>query len=122
MITKKYTPYVIMSAMESSFSNWLLEELDKRQWSQSDLSRSSGLTRGAISNIINEKNDLGLDSVIGIAKAFRIPVSKVLSAAGIIPKMSKETEAEEQLLHMFRQLSKYDQEAILDFVEFKLNK
>lgn len=118
MNTKKYMPYVIMSIMESTFSSWLLHELDKRQWSQSDLARASGLTRGAISNIVNEKSSLGLDSVTGIAKAFRIPVTEVLAAAGVIPKVAKKNAEEEQLLHLFRQLSNYDREAVLNFVEF----
>ena len=118
MNTKKYMPYVIMSIMESTFSSWLLHELDKRQWSQSDLARASGLTRGAISNIVNEKSSLGLDSVTGIAKAFRIPVTEVLAAAGVIPKVAKKNAEEEQLLYLFRQLSNYDREAVLNFVEF----
>lgn len=118
MNNKKYMSYVIMSIMESTFSNWILQELDKRGWSQSDLARASGLTRGGVSNIVNEKSSIGIDSATGIAKAFGVPVTEVLSAAGVIPKMPEATAEEEQLLYLFRQLSDYDREAVLNFVEF----
>lgn len=42
--------------MDTTFSNWLIEEMRERDWSQSDLARASGLTRQAISYYLSDKS------------------------------------------------------------------
>lgn len=107
---------------ENTFSNWILQELDKRGWSQSDLARASGLTRGGVSNIVNEKSSIGIDSATGIAKAFGVPVTEVLSAAGVIPKVPEATAEEEQLLYLFRQMTEDQRRDLLLYADFKLSR
>mgnify|MGYP000013460645 CR=1 FL=1 len=112
---------MILLAMERSV-DYLKSEMEKRGWKQSDLSKYSGLDSGLINNYVSGRRNIGISSAVAIAKAFKVAPEIVLRKVGLLPDVPDTTTAEEQLLYMFRQLSKYDQEAILDFVEFKVNK
>lgn len=103
---------------ENTFSTWLLHELNRRGWSQADLARKAYMTTSTVSNLLNGRRQVGLGTANSLAKAFRVPVPEILSVAGLIPKIPESTAEEEQLLYLFRQLSDYDREAVLNFVEF----
>lgn len=100
-----------------NFSEWVLQELDSRGWSQSDLARASGLTRGTISNLLNEVASPNPQTCIQIAKAFELPPEVVLRKAGILPPKTKIDEDVERLAHRIAQLPPEDQarvEAIIN--------
>lgn len=67
------------------FNDWLLERLKENGWSQADLARHSGLTRGAISNYVNGRvpDEVALRK---IAKAFNIPPENIFRVAGVLPQ------------------------------------
>ena len=67
------------------FNDWLLERLKENGWSQADLARRSGLTRGAISNYVNGRvpDEISLRK---IAKAFNMPPENVFRIAGVLPQ------------------------------------
>ena len=65
-----------------SFGVWLQYQLDRREWSQSDLSARSGLSTGLISNYINGVRHPSPQSVDRIADALMIDVDEVLTRAG----------------------------------------
>ena len=108
--------------MDKSFSNWILSQLDEKGWSQSELARRSGLTRTTISKIINEQSSIGTESLIGLSKAFRVPVTEVLQQAGFLPKVPETTAKEEKMLYMFRQMNNDQQQDVLDYSDFILSK
>lgn len=64
-----------------NFGAWLLNKLDEKGMSQSELARRSRLSEGTISNIISSSRGTGLDSVEAIARALRIPPEEVFLAA-----------------------------------------
>ena len=100
-----------------NFSEWVLQELDTRGWSQSDLARASGLTRGTISNLLNEVASPNPQTCIQIAKAFELPPEVVLRKAGILPPRTKIDEDVDRLAYRIAQLPPDDQqrvEAIVD--------
>ena len=72
------------------FSEWLMRELNSRHWSQSDLARKSGITRGSISHILNGTRKAGNDVCEGIARAFGYPPAFVFEKAGLISDSEKE--------------------------------
>jgi len=45
----------ISSLMDIEFSDWLLSEMNKRNWTQADLARASGLNRQSVSDYINRR-------------------------------------------------------------------
>ena len=66
------------------FNDWILSQLREREWSQADLARSSGLTRGAISKYLIDR--IPDESALRkIAHAFKLPPETVFCAAGILP-------------------------------------
>lgn len=85
-----------MLSMEN-FGEWLLRELKKRELSQSDLSKISGLSRGTLSNLINGTRGIGPDSLLAIAKALKLPPTQVFEAAGILPPKAGEDPWVEQM-------------------------
>ncbi len=85
------------------FSNWLIAELNARNWSQSELSRQADLTRAAISNYVSGQNP-NADAMRKIAKAFKLPPEIVFRAAGILPPAVDDPWAEE-MAHKINQLT-----------------
>ena len=67
------------------FSIWLQSELEKREWSQSDLSKQSGLHRAIISKIILGASKPMPETLLAIAKALKVPAKNVFAAAGQFP-------------------------------------
>jgi transcriptional regulator with XRE-family HTH domain len=87
-----------MVSMEN-FSEWLLEELKKRNWSQSDLSRMAGISPGTISNVISGAKGLGYETGKAIAHAFKIPPEEIFRVAGILPPKPNADEWLEEMNH-----------------------
>jgi transcriptional regulator with XRE-family HTH domain len=54
-----------------NFADWLIAEMNKNNWSQSELSRRSGLTRAAISNYVSGQKP-NSSAIEKLAKAFNI--------------------------------------------------
>lgn len=106
--------------MDTNFTNWLLDELKKRDWSQSDLSKRSGISQGAISKVINGQRNPGMDFCEGLSKALKLPVEIIYKAAGLIPKGSESTAQKEELSHLFSQLPEREKKDLLTYIRFKL--
>ncbi len=66
-------------------SRWLLEQLERRGWTQSELARQAQVNQVTISNIINGNRGLGMEVAIKIADALAIPRSEILQRMGVLP-------------------------------------
>ncbi len=69
------------------FSEWLREELNKREWSQSDLRKRMqeagyNISQGQLSHIYNGTREASPDVCIGIAYAFRISREEMFRMRG----------------------------------------
>lgn len=62
------------------FSDWLLSQLAKRDWKQSDLAKKSGLTKQTITNYANGRIP-DKTAISKIAAAFKIPAEEVYRVA-----------------------------------------
>lgn len=74
-----------MNTMVYIFSEWLQQELTSRNLSQSDLARKTSLTRGAISHLVNGRNQPTANTCKEIATAFNYPLDHVLRVSGLLP-------------------------------------
>lgn len=101
--------------MENKFSTWLLDELKKRDWNQSDLSQRSGISQGAISKVLLGQRNPGLDFCSGIAKALRIPKARVMELAGLLPRKETNVQEVEDLIVLFNSLSADSKRILMDF-------
>jgi len=105
--------------VNTEFNGWLLKELEKRDWTQSDLARASGLSRGFISNLLNDMRQPGADACVAIAAALKIPPEVVLRKAGILPEKSENSPRADEALHLFNQLNENDQDEVIEFMLMK---
>lgn len=72
--------------MDTAFSGWLIEQMQARNLSQSDLARASGLTRQAISYYLSEKSKSpDGDALTKIAHALHVSPIVVFRKAGLLP-------------------------------------
>src|SRR5690349_11124147 len=98
-------------AMNTTFADWLVREMEDRDWNQSDLARASGITRQAINYLLSEKSKSPSDeSLQRIAHAFKLPVEQVYRAAGKIPTPPNTNEMIEQIMHEVDGMPEADQQ------------
>jgi transcriptional regulator with XRE-family HTH domain len=71
--------------VRDKFAEWLLEEIDRRNWSQSELARRAELAQPTISLVLSEQKNPGPDFCQGVARAFRVPTEVVFRRAGLLP-------------------------------------
>jgi transcriptional regulator with XRE-family HTH domain len=105
---------------KSEFSTWLFEEMERRHWSQADLARESGLSRGAVGNVLRQERDPGKDFLIAIAKAFHLPVDQVFRTAGIFPQ-SQDDEYSKEAAHLVSLLPEDVKKQAIDYIRFLVN-
>ena len=65
------------------FTEWLTEELQKRNWTPARLARESGITKGAVSHVLTQTRNPGPVMCVAISKALQIPVEEVFRVAGL---------------------------------------
>jgi len=99
----------MFSVENNSFASWLNKELDEQSWTQSELARRAGLSRGTLSNITSGSKGIGEETCRAIARAFNIPPETVFRAAGILPNHPGTDEDFEELKHLFSQMTDEEQ-------------
>ena len=111
--------YGIMFLMGNKFSTWINEELDKRDWSQSDLARASGVHRATISKLLSYPDQRpSPDTCTGIAKALSLPVDFVLEKAGLIPESKDKSPTLEEANQLMDELPEEYQKQALNLIRF----
>ncbi len=99
--------------MDIIFSDWLLEELAEREWTQSRLARKADISRQAISDYINQRRKPDNEALRNIARAFEIPEETVFRVAGELPTRPDTDEDFEELKRLFDQMTDEEQEEFL---------
>ena len=94
---------ILNTIVDMKFNNWILSQLKDRGWSQADLARKSGLTRGGVSNYINGRIP-DENALRKIAKAFKLPAEVVFRAAGVLPPTTDDPWSE-NMNHKINQLT-----------------
>lgn len=100
------------------FSDWLLEQLREKEWSQADLARASGLTRATISYYLGPKSKKPDETAIRkIAKALNLPIDLVYEKAGILPPKPELSPIKRALFHLAEGLPDSDIESAIALLE-----
>jgi len=73
--------------MEKDFVTWLIGEMEKQGWNNSELARRSGLVPSTISQVISGSRRPGPDFCVGVAKALNKPPEVIFRVAGILPQL-----------------------------------
>jgi len=120
MISLEIKLYGKMLSMEN-FGAWLLKELENRNWSQSDLVKAAGISRGTLSNIISGARGIGEKSLISIANALNISPITIFRKAGLLPE-NGEVGAFDDWQHLLAQLSPEEQEEMRQIAVMKIER
>ena len=100
------------------FSDWLQDEMNKRGWSQSDLSRHSGVNRQVISTYINQQRKKPDENILtDIARALKLPPETVFRAAGLLPSKPEDEVQFDDWKYVLEQLSERDRNILRDLAE-----
>lgn len=100
-----------------NFGDWLLEQLKKKNISQSELARIAGLSKGTISNLINGTKGSGEESLIAVAQALNLPHDLVFEKAGKFPPKPELSPIKRALLHVAEGLPDSDVELAISILE-----
>lgn len=88
----------------SSFAKWLIGELARRKWRQTDLAQRAGLTNATVSRVLNGSRRAGPEVCLSLADALDLPPEHVFRMAGLLPAGAVEIEEEQEALGLFRKL------------------
>lgn len=113
---------ILFTVSNIDFSEWLIGELNKRQWSQSDLARAAGTNPSSISHLVNRTRFPGKEICQAIAQAFGYPPDVVFRAAGLLPPQQDMDDETQKMLHLFEQMTPEDQEMMIGMAQMFLEK
>lgn len=94
------------------FPDWLDQELARRGWKISHLSRRSGLAHSTISDVIHRRTSPGAEFCIKVAAALNTPPDQVFRQAGMLPPLV-EGGHQKELLDYFQYLTEEDRDTIV---------
>lgn len=121
-LTKVSERCVRMYYMATEIGDWLLVELNKRNWSQNELGRRAKISSATVSNLITGAKKPEQETLKSVAEALRVPVAEVLQKAGILPKRSGTSENAERLLYYFDQMDEDQQNDVIIYADFILRR
>lgn len=104
-----------------NFGEWLKNEREKREWSQSDLARFSGLHRQIINKTESGASEPALKTFLALAQAFKISPISIIRIAGLLPE-GGENASFEDWQYLLNQLPSDEQEEVRKIVEMKIER
>ena len=112
--------FLVMDKM--SFSGWLSSQMKERDWSQSDLSRASGISRSIISKMVNGDTKPVPETLESLARGLRLPTETVYRAAGLLPPVAERRAKLEELALVAGDLDDDEIEDLIDIAKMRAKK
>jgi transcriptional regulator with XRE-family HTH domain len=108
--------------VSEQFVEWINKEISAKGWSSSELARRAKVTSSAMSKLLNQQNNPGLETCLGIAEALGYPPEYVLRKAGLIPPLPSGPDDEriKEVREIMRNLPEDDQEEIRQYAWYRL--
>lgn len=106
----------------SKFSDWLLAEMEGRDFTQADIARKGGVSAPQISHILSGERQPGPKVVKAIARALEIPETEVLIQAGLMSRPPGYNPEVEELVSLIMTLPPDDREEILMLARQKIHR
>ena len=110
---------MIILTMETVI-DFLKDNMKKRNWSQADLARKSGLDTSLVSNILSGRRNIGVTSANAIAKAFKIPPEIIFRKAGLLPEVLDSSERLEELIYLYNLMPEEYQKDLIDYAHVRI--
>ncbi len=93
--------------------------MKKRDWSQADLSRISGISPSQISRVLMGERGFGEETLKNIAEALQLPIEIVYRAAGLLPAESEDDILDKTILYLAKPLSRELKEEIVEYIKMQ---
>lgn len=106
--------------MEENLINFIEIELEKKGWTWYELGRQAGISTGTIYNIRSGFRGVGKSSLSKIAKALNVPTEKLYRLGGLLPDIPENSEYEQDLLYLVRQMDTNQKISLLEYAKFQL--
>jgi transcriptional regulator with XRE-family HTH domain len=104
--------------VNDSFSRWIINELDARDWTQTKLAKEIKTSTSHVSMVLNGQRAVTANFCVSVAKALGVPVVPILELAAIIPRQPQPTDPEaKQLLDVWYRLSEDERRVLLGVLE-----
>ena len=104
-----------------TFTEWLLEEMGRKNMSQQALAQKSGITPAQVSRIISGQRGLGEKSLKAIAHALNISPVTIFRKAGLLPEGGEQASIEDWK-HLLDQLTSVEQEEMREIAQMKIER
>jgi len=112
---------MFLSMDKINFGQWLQFEREKRNWSQSDLARLTGLHRQIINKTENGVSMPAVETYLALAKAFNISPITIIRKAGLLPEGTEATNFEDWQF-LIAQLMPEEQDEMRQIIEMKIER
>lgn len=103
------------------FPQWLRNEIDRREMSQIDLSRKTGVSATQIARILSGERGMGIETLVAISTALNISPITIIRKAGILPE-GGENASFEDWQFLLSQLAPDEQDEIRQIIELKIER
>ncbi len=111
------------SSVYMDFSDWLLQEMNKHNWSQADLSRASGVDRQVISNYINRRRtNPDPDVLAALAKGLNLSPITIYRKAGLLPDTDSKEIRFDDWKDILEKISSEDEAELRQIAEMKIRR
>ena len=107
----------MFTTVNNQFSTWLEGKMKEEEWSQAELARRAGLTRGAINNILTEHRQPGPEACRAIAHALDLPEEEVFRQAGLLSPKNEDPPNLREWIHYFLQADEEERERMLEIAK-----
>lgn len=104
-----------------TFGEWLRNQRELRNWSQSDLARYSGLHRQIINKTENGVSVPAVETFIALAEALKMSPVALFRKAGLLPEGGDTTRFEDWAF-LLQQMSAEDQAELRQIAELKIER
>lgn len=111
---------MLLTMNSVDFGDWIKSERDIREWSQSDLSRQSGLHRAVISKIESGTQPMP-ETLTALAHAFKISPITIFRKAGLLPEGGDQISFEDWQ-HLIAQLTEEEQDEMREIITLKIER
>jgi transcriptional regulator with XRE-family HTH domain len=102
------------------FPQWLHKELKKRDWSQVDLSRKTGISTTQVARILSGERGFGVEALVAISTALNVSPVTVLRIAGLLPPGPDDKINFEDWKYLLEKMTPEERDEIWRFSQMKI--
>lgn len=102
------------------FPQWLRQELEKREWSQVDLSRKTKISPTQVARILSGERGFGIEALVEISNALEVSPITILRKAGLLSAGSDDQISFEDWKYLLEKMTADEREEIRQIIEMKI--